>query len=86
MLLTDSTFLAAPTPPTALVSLIILAILEDTPLVFYDLDIAEDIAKKVSASVASDSSAIARPAREARDLMRKEERYEADGQVQALLR
>jgi hypothetical protein len=66
--------------------LIILAVLEDVPQAFYDLDVVEDIAKKVNASVGSDSSAIARPAREARDLMRKEERYESDSQVQAILK
>lgn len=84
--LTSRTFLAAPTPPTSLVSLIILAIMEDAPMAFYDLDIVEDIAKKVSASVGSDSSGTARPAREARELMRKGERYEGDAGVQALLR
>ncbi|WVR05268.1 hypothetical protein IAU60_002280 [Kwoniella sp. DSM 27419] len=81
------TFLAAPTPPTALVSLMILTLLEEAPDAFYDLDCVEDIAKKVTASVASTDGGppVTRPARDARDLMKKG-RYGDDDRVQALLR
>jgi hypothetical protein len=82
----DSTFLAAPTPPVALVSVIILAILEEAPETFYELDVVEDVVKKVMASIAIDSSSVARPAREAREFMRTLERYKGDREVQTLLR
>lgn len=81
----DSTFLAAPTPPTALVSAMIFAILEDCPDTFYDLEVVTDIVKKVQASVSSGSSGISRPARESRDLMKKIDRWENDPEVQDLL-
>ncbi|EIW69657.1 hypothetical protein TREMEDRAFT_73934 [Tremella mesenterica DSM 1558] len=80
------TFLAAPTPPTALVSISILSVLETCPEAFYELEVVGDIARKVSASVAVEGSAIARPAREARELMRSLTRYKEDGQVQGLIR
>lgn len=84
--LSRRTFLTAPTPPTAVVSNVILVILEDAPDAFYDLEVVEDIVAKVKASIGSDTSAIARPAREARDLMRSIPRYEEDAKVQAGLR
>lgn len=79
-------FLAALTPPTPLVSIVILAVLEESPDAFYDLDVVEDIVKKVVASMATGQAAIARPAREARDLMRSVKRYEQDKEVQTALR
>jgi hypothetical protein len=85
MKLTSSDFLAAPTPPTALVSHSILAILEDCPSTFYDLDVVMDIVKKVQSSVSSDNGGIGRPARDSRDLMKKLDRWESDADVQALL-
>ena len=81
-----STFLAAPTPPTPLVSIIILAVLEEAPDAFYDLEVVEDIIKKIVASVAVDQSGTSRPAREARDLMRSIKRFVQDKEVQAALR
>lgn len=69
------TFLAAPTPPTALVSIAIRSILEGAPDAFADLGVEEDIAKKILASVGSDRTAISRPARDARDVMRELPRY-----------
>jgi hypothetical protein len=63
-----------------------LAILEDAPDAFYDLDTLDEIIKKVLASIAADQSATARPAREARELMRGIKRYEQDKDVQAALR
>lgn len=63
----------------------IFAILEDCPDTFYDLDVVQDIVKKVQASVSSDASGISRPAREARDLMKKIDRWENDPEVQDLL-
>jgi hypothetical protein len=83
--LTTSTFLAAPTPPTGLVSSMIFAIVEDCPDAFYDLDVVQDIVKKVQASVGNPSSGISRPARDSRDLMKKLDRWESDAEVQALL-
>jgi hypothetical protein len=77
------TFLAAPTPPLALVSVSILSILEGAPDAFATLDVAEDICRKVQASVGSDSSSVARPAREARELLRQLPAYAA---VQSMLR
>ncbi|WVF72242.1 hypothetical protein IAT40_007054 [Kwoniella sp. CBS 6097] len=81
------TFLAAPTPPTALVSLMILTILEDVPEVFYELDCVEDIVKKVMSSIASSDGGppVTRPARDAREILRKG-KYGDDEKVQALLR
>lgn len=63
----------------------IYAILEDHPDTFYDLDCVAEIVKKVQASVSSDASGISRPARDARDLMKKIERWESDPAVQDLL-
>lgn len=85
MLTPCRTFLAAPTPPTALVSSMIHAIIEDSPNTFYDLDVVVDIVKKVQASVSSGSSGISRPAREARDLMKSLDRWEHDQEVQDML-
>jgi hypothetical protein len=85
MMLMCSTFLAAPTPPTGLVSHCILAVLEDCPNAFYDLDVVLDIVKKVQSSVSSDNGSIGRPARDARDLIKKLDRWESDADVQALL-
>lgn len=80
------TFLGAPTPPTPMVSTCILIVLEGAPDAFYELDAVEDIVKKVQASVGSDVGIIARPAREARELMRSIPRYAGDAGVQALLK
>lgn len=63
----------------------ILAMLEDCPDAFYDLDVVLDIVKKVQASVSSASSGISRPARDARDLMKKLDRWEGDAEVQSML-
>ena len=79
-------FLAAPTPPTAIVSIVILTIMEDAPEAFLELDIVEDVLKKVQASVGSDSSAIARPAREAREIMKSNSKWQEDKTVQAILK
>lgn len=70
-------------PPTALVSISILALLEDAPVVFYDMDVVEEIVDKVRASIGADQSAIARPAREARDAMKEAEKWRDDAKVQA---
>lgn len=80
-----STFLAAATPPTPLVSHSILACLEDCPNIFYDLGVVMEIVKKVQSSVSSDNGSIGRPARDSRDLMKKLDRWEGDEAVQALL-
>ncbi|WRT67086.1 uncharacterized protein IL334_004052 [Kwoniella shivajii] len=79
------TFLAAPTPPTALVSLMILNVLEESSDTFYDLDVVEDITKKVMISISGDGPSVQRPARECRELLRKG-RYGDDDRVQAILR
>jgi hypothetical protein len=84
--LTYRTFLAAPTPPTPVVSTVILAVLEGAPDALLDLDVAEDVAVKVKASIGVDQSATARPAREAKELMRTLPRWEDDGKVQAALK
>jgi len=68
-------FLSAPTAPTQLCSLVILSVLEQAPDAFFDLEVEEDIVAKVTASIATDSSAIARPAREAREIMRVNNRW-----------
>ena len=80
------TFLAAPTPPTMATSIVILAILEQAPSTFHQLGIVEDVIKKVQASVSLDSSAIARPAREAREIMRSDYAWKEDESAQALLK
>lgn len=64
-------FLAAQTPPTSIVSHIILAVMEEAPDAFVELDATEGVIAKVRASVSNDTSAIARPAREARELMKE---------------
>lgn len=78
-------FIAPALPPTPLASVMILTILEEAPDVLYDLDCVEDIVKRVMSSISADSSTVARPAREARELMRKG-RYGDDEKVQTLLR
>lgn len=78
-------FLGAPTPPTMLVSLVILAILEAAPSTFHTLGTVEEVVKKVQASVGIDSSGVARPAREAREIMRSDEGWKADESAQALM-
>ncbi|ORX39844.1 regulation of translational elongation-related protein [Kockovaella imperatae] len=77
------TFLAAPTPPTPQVSIAIRSVLEDCPEAFFTLDVVSEIVSKVSASIASDSAAVARPGRDARDIMKGNKRYAADSDVQA---
>jgi hypothetical protein len=77
------TFLAPATPPTPATSVTILAVLERAPGAFAELGAEEDIARKVQASVGADTPAIARPAREARDIMRGNNAYAA---VHSLLR
>ena len=79
------TFLAAPIPPSMMTSLVILAILEQAPATFHQLGTVEDVIKKVQSSVSVDSSAIARPARESRDIMRSEHGWKSDEDAQALL-
>ncbi|WWD10197.1 hypothetical protein V865_008331 [Kwoniella europaea PYCC6329] len=82
------TFLAsADYQPTALTSLMILNILEETPDTFYELDVIEDITRKVMLSISSSEGgpSIQRPARESRELLRKG-RAGDDEKVQALLR
>jgi len=80
------TFLAAPTPPTMIVSIVIRSIMEEAPSTFHALDQVEDVVKKVQASVSLDSSAIARPAREAREIMRSDPGWKADEAAQALVK
>ncbi|WWD15877.1 hypothetical protein CI109_100301 [Kwoniella shandongensis] len=83
------TFLAAQTPPTSLVSLMIQTLLEEASDNFYDLcsgeETVDDVVKKVMASIGNESSSVARPARESRELMRKG-KWGDDEKVQAVLR
>ncbi|ODO11508.1 hypothetical protein I350_00288 [Cryptococcus amylolentus CBS 6273] len=79
------TFITPALPPTALVSAMIVTILEESPDAFYELDCVEDVVKRVMASISADNASAARPARESRDLMRKG-RFGDDAEVQALLR
>nr|ODN81184.1 50S small subunit ribosomal protein L19 [Cryptococcus depauperatus CBS 7841] len=78
-------FLAPALPPTPLVSIMILTILEEAPDTFYELDCVEEIVQKVMASLSADIAGAARPAKEARDLMRKG-KYGDDEKVQSLLK
>lgn len=80
------TFLGAPTPPIAISSVTILAVMEQVPEAFLDLQAGEEVASKVVASVASDSSAIARPAREAREIMKTNGRWKGESDIQAILK
>ncbi|KAK8869849.1 hypothetical protein IAR55_000417 [Kwoniella newhampshirensis] len=83
------TFLSAPTPPTSLVSLMIQTILEEASDNFYDVcssqGSVEDVVKKVMVSISHESSGVARPARESRELLRKG-KWGDDATAQALLR
>lgn len=81
-------FLAAPTPPTPLMSVCILAVFERAPDAFFALgdSVPEDIVRKVNASVGSDVGGIARPAREAREIMRGSDKWMGDADVAALLK
>lgn len=81
-------FLAAPTPPTALMSVCILAVVERAPDAFFELgdSVPEDIVRKVNACAASDVGAISRPAKEAREVMRGSERWMGDADAGALLK
>ncbi|KAL7422316.1 translational activator of GCN4 [Cryptotrichosporon argae] len=80
------TFLAAPTPPTPMVSITIMCILEDAPGALYDLGAVDNVVRKIMASVGAEGPATTRPAREARELLRSTERYKDDAGVQALVR
>jgi hypothetical protein len=60
--------------------------MEEAPDALLDLGLGEEVAAKVKASVAVDQSATARPAREARELMRNSARWEGEGKIQALLK
>lgn len=64
----------------------ILAVVEEAPDAFYELNVVEDIVKKILASISVDQSGIARPARDARDAMKGVHRYETDPTVQSLFR
>ncbi|CAK9780191.1 putative regulation of translational elongation-related protein [Cutaneotrichosporon oleaginosum] len=80
-------FLAAPTPPTPLMSVAILAVLERAPEAFLELggEVPEDIVRKINASIGGDG-AIARPAREAREIIRGNEGWMSEPEVAALLK
>jgi hypothetical protein len=69
-------------PPTALVSITILSLLEEAPVAFYELDVTEEIIDKIKASISADQSSVARPAREARDIIKEAEKWREDPKVQ----
>jgi len=69
-----------------LVSIVIRTILEETPSTFHELGIVEDVVRKVLASVSVDSSAISRPAREAREIMRSDSVWKKDEAIQAIVK
>ncbi|PCH35750.1 ARM repeat-containing protein [Wolfiporia cocos MD-104 SS10] len=71
--------LLAGTPPSVLASHCILAVLspdedlglsEETPRLFRTLDVAQSVTQKVNESAANERPSVARPAREARDLLK----------------
>lgn len=70
-------------PPTQVTSLTLLAMMEDAPEALYDLDVVDEIIDKIKASVSSDVSAIGRPARGARDLIKEANKWRDDPRVQA---
>ena len=70
-------------PPTALVSITILSLLEEAPAAFYELDVTEEIIDKIKTSISADQSSVARPAREARDVIKEAEKWREDPKVQA---
>lgn len=70
-------------PPTALVSITILSLLEEAPAAFYELDVTEEIIDKIKTSISADQSSVARPAREARDVIKEAEKWREDLKVQA---
>lgn len=70
-------------PPTALVSITVLSLLEEAPTAFFSLEVVDEVIDKVKSSIGADSSAIARPAREARDIMKEAEGWRDDSRVQA---
>ena len=69
-----------------LVSIVIRSIMEEAPSTFHELEIVEDVVKKVLASVGVDSSAVSRPAREAREIMRSDSGWKYDAAIQALVK
>jgi len=69
-----------------MVSIVIRTIMEEAPSTFHELEIVEDVVRKVLASVGTDSSAISRPAREARDIMRSDAGWKKDEAIQALVK
>ncbi|WWC61174.1 uncharacterized protein I303_103754 [Kwoniella dejecticola CBS 10117] len=73
--------------PTSLISLIILSILEESPETFYELDVIEDITRKVMLSISTNElgPSVQRPARESREILRKG-KFGDDEKVQAILR
>jgi hypothetical protein len=70
-------------PPTALVSITILTLLEEAPANFHALQITEEIIDKIKASVTADQSAVSRPAKEARDLIKEAEKWRDDPKISA---
>lgn len=64
-------------------SLTILALMEEAPEALYTLDVVDEIIEKTRASISSDQSSIARPARGVRDLMRETAQWRDDSRVQA---
>jgi hypothetical protein len=81
--LTFSSFLTTPLPPTQMCSLTILAMMEEAPGALYSLDVVDEIIDKTRASISSDQSSVARPARSVRDLMKETEQWRDDARVQA---
>jgi hypothetical protein len=72
------TYLVTGTPPSAISSHTILAVLTpnedaatDGPNLFQKLSLLRSVAQKVAESVAIDKPAISRPAREARDILKE---------------
>jgi hypothetical protein len=68
-------------------SVAILSVLERAPDAFLELggEVPEDIVRKVNASIGGDG-AVARPAREAKEIMRGNGRWMGEPEVAALLK
>ena len=64
-------------------SLTIRGLMEQAPEALFGLDVVDEIIEKTRASISSDSSAISRPARDVRDLMKEKAPWRDVARVQA---
>lgn len=81
-----TSFLVGDLPPTQLSSLAIREIVDLAPQAFYDLDLSESVVRRIILnSSGSSPPSIARPAREAKELLKEREPFSEDEGIQSRL-